>query len=259
MSVRNTASLTQVPFNYQGQLTTANTNYTSPSNTIILAQAGPDGSDIWGLAAVANANQSSANQVQLFISPDGGTTFNFLPLTAAIASGNITQTAGAALVNFNHTNGVPLGPTNPFVLGGRGGGFTYPMTNSVVTESTSYYKAYAPTTGTANAQTQAICFNASGTQLAAGAAGVIVDFQAGLTTTTTGTLAFGAQTGQTAKRSAQGAAPANLAAGDLTAGFWYRAIWDVANTQWLVLITDRLYAAIGETQGVTVSCWGAHR
>lgn len=254
MSIRNTPSLTQFPFYNSVQLTTANTNYTSPTNTALLAVAGPDGLDLWTIAAIITANQASNNQVQLFHSPDGGTTFNFMPLSLALASGNIGQTSAATSGNFAMPNGVPMTPSNPLVLAGRGLPFTYPMTNSVLTESTTYYAGQAQTGGTANAQTIASVFNSAGTQLAATpATGTILDFVAGVTNTTTTTIAPGLQVATAIKRDAS----TQLSAGDITKGFRYRAIFD--GTQWILLLTDRIYAACGQTQAITVSAWGAHR
>lgn len=216
-------------------------------------QAGPDGSDLWQIAATITANQASANQVQLFQSPDGGTTFNFMPLSALLAAGNIAQTTQATTANFVMPNTVPMGPTNPLIIGGRGLPFTYPTTNSVQTESTLYFTCQFSTTGT-TAQVCANCYNASGTQLGASpATGTIVDFQAGGTTSGATTVAFGLQSATSIKRTSAVA----LSSGDITTGFVYRAIYD--GTEWILLLTDRIYAAIGQSQASTVSVWGAHR
>ena len=254
MYANNTPALPQYPRSYAVQLSAANTNYTAPTNTALLWVAGPDGSDVEGISAAANANQGSANQAQFFLSPDGGTTFNVLSLSAALASGNIGQTTALQSANFNLPSGVPMGPSAPLRLAGVPSGFVRTLTQGALTDSALYYRGLLPTQGTVNAQVLAAVYNAAGTQLSATpATGTIVDLIAGLTNTSAATIQLGAAGSGVALKRSVGAL-ANLSAGDLTANFPYRLIFD--GTEWCVLITTRLYAAIGQAQGVTVTAWG---
>lgn len=259
MSIKSTPAYTQFPRSYQiNNATGVNTTYTgaSPTGVVLLWQAGPDGSDIWDISVIPAATVTTANQMQFFNSPDGGTTFNFLPLSAAMATYTMAQTTAAPVTHIPHPNGVPMGPTNPWVLGGVPGPFNLTTTQSAVTEALNYYVGQVPTAGTANAQTLPLAYNSAGTLLGATpATGSILDFVAGLTCTGSTTFAPGGQVATTMKRTV--GALANLSAGDLTAGFRYRAVFD--GTQWDLLVAQRLYFAMGVSQAVVASVVGCDR
>ncbi len=251
MSIKNAGSLTQFPRVGAINVTTANGgSLTAPTNTGLLFVAGPDGADIWTIGAIATATQTSANVIELFITKDFGTTFTALPMgatfTAAAASGTT--------LNVPLPNTVPGGPTNPLLLGGNPGAFTHTLTSSLQTESLTWFAGQYPTAGTANAQTLANAYNTAGTLAGSALAqGRMFDFVAGVTNSGATTLAI---TGgaATAVQVPSGSA---LAGGEITKGFRYRVI--DTGTVFILLPTDRLVAAITQTQAVTLTAWGADR
>jgi hypothetical protein len=255
MSVKNTGSFTQFPRSYQIQLSTANTNYTSPTTPGLLWVASPDGTDIWDISVTPTATVTTANQMQFFQSPDGGTTFNLLPFSAVMATYTMAQTTALPVTHIPHPNGVPMGPTNPWELGGVTGLTTLSMAQSALTEQTNLFYG-GVTNGSANAQTCPVAINSSLTVIGASpATGSIVDFECGVTNSGAATLKVGAQTGTPAIQRLGTAAA--LSAGDLTKFFRYRAIWD--GTAWNLLMTNRLYCAMGQAQAVVFSAVGADR
>lgn len=253
MTTRNTGSFIQSPRSYSIQLATANTNYTTPTTPGLLWIAGPDGSDISEIAVTPTATVTSANQMQFFASPDGGTTFNLLPFGAVMATYTMAQTTALPITYIPMPNNQPMGTSNPFVLTGVTNYPTFAMVQSTLTDlATVFYggKSF----GTANAQTLPFCYNTAGTILGASpATGSIVDFECGITNTTTATIAPGSQIATAIKRSSG----TNLSAGDLTVGFRYRMVWD--GTEWILLLTQRLYFAMGQAQGVCATAWGYDR
>lgn len=254
MSTRNTGSFPQRPFSYQIQLSTANSNYTAPTTPGLLYQAPPDGGDIWDISVTPTATVTTANQMQFFGSPDGGTTFNLLPFGAVMATYTMAQTTALPITHMPHPNGVPMGPTNPWIVPGVPGAFTNTMSLSQLTDASNFYVGQVPTGGTVNAQTLALAYNTSGTQLAAApATGTILDFVAGLTNTAATTIAPGLQAATAIKR----AASTGLSAGDITAPFRYRAVFD--GTEWILLLGYRIYFAMGQAQAVVASITGADR
>ncbi len=252
MTMKNTGTFVQYPRSYAIQLSTANTNYTTPATPGLLWQAGPDGSQIWGVSVTPTATVATANQIQLFVSPDGGTTFNLLPVSAVQATYTMAQTTALPTQLLLFPGGVPITPVNPLPLSGLTDDFTMSYANSTLSELTNYYRG-GVSQGTVNAQTLPACYNSSGTLLAASpATGTIVDFTAGatLTNTTTTTIAPGSQIATALKRTTA----TQLSAGDITAGFRYRMIFD--GTQWILRIAPRIYCAQGQAQANVFSAWG---
>lgn len=253
MSMKNTYSLPQYPRNYSIQLSTANTNYTAPVTPGLLWVAGPDGSDIWNLSVIPTATVTTANQMQFFTSPDGGTTFNFI-LSGVMPTYTMAQTTAAPVLYIPHPNGVPLGPTNPLILTGVTDIEALTYAQSTLSEPTTSYFG-GVTQGTANAQTCPYAFNSALAILGTTpATGTVIDFEAGSTNTAACTLVVGNQTGTPSIKRASGTA---LSAGDLTKGFRYRAWWD--GTEWILLLTQRLYFAQGQAQATVATAWGADR
>ena len=255
MSIRNTGSFAQNPRNYGIQLSTANTNYSTPNTPGLLWVAGPDGSEIYELAVIAAATVTTANQIQYYASPDGGTTLNLLPIGGVMSTYTLAQTTALPVVTANMPNALPMGPSNPLLLSGIADDITLSYAQSTLSELTSYYRG-GVSQGTANAQTLPNCYNSSGTLLSATpATGTIVDFTAGatLTNTTTTTIAPGSQIATALKRTTA----TQLSAGDVTAGFRYRMVFD--GTEWILRITQRLYCAMGQAQTCYFTAWGADR
>lgn len=221
MAIQNLAAFAQYRRTYSATVTGANTNYSTPANTALLAVAGPDGALITRLSAVPRADVT-ANQMQLFLSKDGGTTFSFMT-SALMSAYTFTPSSQVSPIALTQLDGTLISETNPLPLSG-------------VTD----YGTSAPTwggasRGSANAQT--LAFASSITALTAG---LVVDFEAGLTNTTTMTLAIGTSVATSVVRDVTGAA---LSAGDITAGFRYRVWCD--GSFWRLMLTDRLYVAAG--------------
>lgn len=251
MSVKNSQGFTQFGRNYSVNIATASGgSLTVPTNTGLLFVAGPDGADIWQMGAIATATQTSANTLEFFTSADFGATFSALPMTGAFAA----SAAVAAAVNIALPNTVPGGPTNPLLLGGSIGAFTHAMQSSALTESASWFCGQYPSAGTVNAQTIAQCYNTA--QTAYGVAqvqGRMIDFTAGLTNSGAMTLAVGGAAAVAVTTSAGSA----LAGNEVTKGFRYRVI--DTGSSYILLPTQRLYVAMTQSQGVTVTAWGADR
>lgn len=248
MSVKSTQGFTQFGRCYSANVTTANGgSLTAPTNTALVAVAGPDGMDIWQAAAMATATQTSANQLEFFISKDFGSTFAILPVTATFTAGVASGTA----LNVPLPNTVPGGPTNPLTLGGAPGCFTHAMAASGLSESANWFAGQYPTAGTANAQTLAQCYNSANTAYgAAQVQGRIIDFVAGSTNSGAMTLAVGGAAA-VAVTTFNGSA---LTGNEITKGFRYRVI--DTGTSYILLPTDRLYVAMTQSQAVTVTAWG---
>lgn len=255
MSIKNTGSFPQFPRCSSVTIGTANTIYTTPSAPGLLWVAGPDGSDIIELAVIPNATVTTANQIQLYTSRDGGTTFFLLPMSGAMQTYTMAQNTALPVTVPAMPNGLPMNPSNPLSLAGITTINNLSYAQSTLSELTNYYYG-GVSQGTANAQTLPYCYNSAGTLLSATpATGTIVDFEAGLglTNTTTATIAPGSQIATTINRTSS----VGLSAGDLTAGFRYRMTFD--GTRWILGITQRLYFAMGQAQLTTATAWGFDR
>jgi hypothetical protein len=86
--------------------TTANTNYTAPTNTTQLLTAGASGGRLTKLKAVPCATVT-ATQLQLFRSTDGGTTKRFVN-SALMAAYTMAQTTQAPQTDFGFSDAYPL-------------------------------------------------------------------------------------------------------------------------------------------------------
>lgn len=234
MPITNTAAFAQYRRIYQATLTTANGGTLAiPTNYALLSVAGPDGALITKASAVPRATVTNS-QIQLYLSKDGATTFGLISGTQ-VAAATIGLTASISTTPLTQIDGTTLSETNPLALSG-------------VTD----FGTTAPTwaglsSGSVNAQL--LPFATSVTALTAG---LVIDFEvgAGLTNTSSTTLTVGTSAATSLVRDATGAA---VSAGDLTAGFRYRARCD--GTFWRLFITDRLYVATGVTlaDGIVVT------
>lgn len=226
MSITNTAAFAQYRRMYQGVVTTANGGtLVAPTNTALLAVAGPDGALITKAAAVPRATVA-ATQLQVYLSKDGGTTLGLIG-GAQMGAATISISSSLSTTPLTQIDGTTISETNPVALSGvTDFGTTAPTWGGL-------------TSGSVNAQL--LPFATSVTSLVAG---LIVDFEvgAGLTNTSSMTLTVGTAAAASVVRDATGAA---VSAGDLTAGFRYRVRCD--GTFWRLFITDRLYVASGIT------------
>jgi hypothetical protein len=253
MSLKSIGAFGQFPRLFTATAGTANGGtLTAPTNTVLLGPAGPDGTDLIQLAAIASVSQTSANLVNLYQSPDGGTTLLPLPLQASFAA----SAAAGTVANFTFPNAVPIGPQNPLELQGIRGAFTHTLAQSALTESANWYVGVGEGGGTANAQALAAIYNTAGTQLSATpATGTIVDYTPGVTNTTTTTVKLGlAGSGVAINRVGSST---GLSANDLLAHNPYRMYFD--GTEWILLITYRLYIGVSVSQAVHVTGWGFDR
>ncbi len=223
MPITNTAAFAQYRRIYSATVTTANTNYRAPTNTAMLTVAGPDGSLITRMASIARATVAQT-QMQYYLSKDGGTTFTILT-SGVIAACTLTQTIQMGGLTVTQIDGSAISETNPIPLAG--------VTSFGRTAST----AGGVTIGTANVQTLPFA-----TGVTALTAGVIVDFEAWLTNTSSMTLAIGTSAAASVVRDSTGTA---VSAGDITTGFRYRVRCD--GSFWRLFMTDRLYVATGIT------------
>lgn len=223
MAIQNLAAFAQYRRTYTGTLTTANTNLTSPSNTALIAVAGPDGSLVTRLSAIPTTTQLDT-LVQIFLSKDAGSTFNLLT-TAKMSAQTPNTTTQLTPTVIAQVDGTPINETNPIPLGG------------VVGFSTSAPTYGGKTQGSVNAQL--LPYASTVTALTAG---TVVDFEAGLTNTLTMTLTVGTASAASVVWDQSGAA---LGAGDITTGFRYRVWCD--GSFWRLFRTDRLYAAMAVT------------
>lgn len=228
-TITNTAGFAQYRRIYSATTTTANSTYTtSPTNTALLYVAGPDGTLITRISSIPRATVT-ATQMQLFISYDGGTTLQFLN-SALMSAYTMAQTTNCSPTAFLQVDGSQLYDANPMPLGGQTAFYTTVSTTPTQGGTSG---------GSANAQTLSAAIGVT-----AITSGLIVDFEAGLTNTTTMTLQVGSGPVTAVVRDYNGAA---LSAGDITAGFRYRVRSD--GSQWRLVVTPRLYIA----QGVTLA------
>lgn len=86
--------------------TSANTNYTSPTNTTLVLTAGANGGRLTKLKAIPCATVT-ATQVQMFRSTDSGTTKRFCN-SALMAAYTMAQTTAAPQTDFGFSDSNPL-------------------------------------------------------------------------------------------------------------------------------------------------------
>lgn len=231
MTITNTAAFAQYRRNYAATVITANTNYATPSNTVLLAVAGPDGSLVTRVVSTPLATVTQT-QMQFYLSKDGGGTFSLLS-TGVIQPYTVSQTSQIGTLTTTQIDGTSLSETNPIPLTG-------------MTDFQAVSPTFCGTTqGAANAQT------ATFANLSALLKFAVYDFEAGLTNTAGTTLQLGTSAATTIVRDTTGAA---LSAGDITKGFRYRCWYD--GTSLRLIITDRLYVATGVTlaTGIVTTC-----
>lgn len=227
-TITNTAAFAQYRRDYAAVTTTANTTLTSsPTNTALLYAAGPDGSLITRLSSLPRNTLAADTQMQIFMSPDGGTT-KYLVMTGKQSAVTPNTSAQISGLSFTQVDGTALYEANPFPLAGQSA-FVNTVSSAPILGGTS--------AGSANAQT---CSFAVGvTSLVAG---TVIDFEAGLTNTAAMTLQVGTSAATSVVRDYNAAA---LSAGDVTAGFRYRVWYD--GSFWRLVITQRLYVAQATT------------
>ncbi len=98
----------QTPKSAVVNVAAANTTYTtSPTNTQLLVTAGPNGARLTKLQAIPCETISTANQLQLFRSADGGTT-KYLADSALMATYTMAQTTEAPTTDFGYSDDAPL-------------------------------------------------------------------------------------------------------------------------------------------------------
>lgn len=220
MPIQNLAGFAQYRRTAAAVLTGANTDYETPSNAALLTVAGPDGSLVTRLAATPRAT-ITATQLQVFLSKDAGATFSLLG-TGLLPAQTVATSTQLSTLAMTQVDGSQISETNPIPLSG------------VTDFGTTAPTFVGVTQGSANAQVLPF------SSLTTNAARTIIDFEAGLTNTLTMTLAVGTATALSVVWDNSAAA---LAAGDITAGFRYRAWTDGAF--WRLFRTDRLYVAAG--------------
>lgn len=86
--------------------TAAKTTYNDTTNAVLLLTAGADGSVVTSLTAIPRAT-ATATQLQLYVSPDSGTTL-YLLSTALLAAYTMAQTTLDPIVDFGFTQQEPL-------------------------------------------------------------------------------------------------------------------------------------------------------
>lgn len=86
--------------------TAAKTTYNDAVNAVLLMTAGADGALITRLTAIPRATVT-ATQLQLYVSPDNGTTL-YLVNTALMPAYTMAQTTQAAPTDFGYTPAAPL-------------------------------------------------------------------------------------------------------------------------------------------------------
>lgn len=87
--------------------TAAKTTYNDATNAVLLVTAqATNGSILYGLRAIPRATVT-ATQLQLYRSPDAGTTLNLIN-TALMPAYTMAQTTQAAQTDFGYTEAAPL-------------------------------------------------------------------------------------------------------------------------------------------------------
>jgi hypothetical protein len=97
----------QTPKSARAATTTANSTYsTSPTNTVLLVTAGANGARLTRLHAIPTATVTTANQLQVFRSPDGGVT-KFFADSAVMATYTMAQNTAAPKTDFGYSDDNP--------------------------------------------------------------------------------------------------------------------------------------------------------
>jgi hypothetical protein len=86
--------------------TTANTNYSAPTNTQVLVASQTNGARLTKVSARTQATVT-ATELQLFVSSDGGTTKRFLK-SALMAAYTVAQTTAQTDTDFGYSDTAPL-------------------------------------------------------------------------------------------------------------------------------------------------------
>jgi hypothetical protein len=86
--------------------TAAKTTYADSTNAVKLVTAGANGTLVFGLKAIPRATVT-ATQLQLFRSPDNGTTMNLIN-TQLMNAYTMAQTTQDPVVDFGYSEGAPL-------------------------------------------------------------------------------------------------------------------------------------------------------
>lgn len=95
------------PLSGTAVVTTANTNYTdTPTNTVELIPTQTKGARITSVKALARATPT-ATELQLYVSPDGGTTKRFINSTL-MAAYTVAQTTAQTEIDLGYTDALPL-------------------------------------------------------------------------------------------------------------------------------------------------------
>lgn len=251
MTPSNTPAFAQRRWSYQAQPATANSTYTtSPTNTILLASAGPDGSVITKMGAIPNVTVTTASQLQIFKSPDFGTT-NYFVNSALMATYTMAQTTAAPVTNINQLDGTTIAETNGYPLKAMPVS-VFGLTYSQQSPGANYYSGGFGG-GTANAQTIPVLWqNGVPVKPASFTVGAIIDFIPSVSNSGATTLKAGTQAGTPAVKIAgqQGA----LAGAELSIYYPARIWWD--GTVWNLMPVERIYVAVGQSQKVTFDCQG---
>ena len=86
--------------------TTANSNYTAPTNTVLLLAEQPDGARITKITALARGSHG-AIELQLYLSDDGGTTKNLVK-SALMSVHTVVPTNGQPATDMGYSDSNPL-------------------------------------------------------------------------------------------------------------------------------------------------------
>lgn len=97
----------QTPLAATAVVTTANSTYTdTPTNTVQLLGSSTNGARVTKLTALARAT-NTATELQLYTSPDGGTTKRLVD-SKLMAAYTVAQTTGQAKTDFGFSESAPL-------------------------------------------------------------------------------------------------------------------------------------------------------
>ncbi len=98
----------QTPKSAVANVSAANSTYTtSPNNTALLVTAGANGARLTRLHAIPVATVTTANQLQVFRSPDSGTTKRFAD-SAVMATYAMAQNTAAPKTDFGYSDDNPM-------------------------------------------------------------------------------------------------------------------------------------------------------
>lgn len=106
MTVTATPVFTQGVASAQCVCTASKTTYNDGTNAVLLLTAGPNGAVAYAVRAIPR-NTVSATQCQLFRSPDGGVTFNFIDSTV-MGAYSWAQTTSPIKTDFGYSENIPL-------------------------------------------------------------------------------------------------------------------------------------------------------